>query len=293
MTRSVPAIRAGGVSLRPLLALGFLAPAAPAAAQSLRDFSYERGVRGEQQLRAVVEFGAGRLTLRPGSSERLYALTLRYDAERFQPVGSYDADAREVRLGVAGLRRGGVRVGRRDALPQVALVELSPSVPLSLDILLGAAESRIELGGLTLTDLSLKTGASRTHVSFASPGRGACRTAYVSSGAGELEMHGLGNSGCRRWVFDGGVGAVTLDLGGEWKGDARFVMRMALGGTTIRVPRGLGVRVTVDGFLAGFEGSGFRKREGVWYSPDYESAKRKVEVEMSGALGGLKVEWRE
>jgi hypothetical protein len=115
----------------------------------------------------------------------------------------------------------------------------------------------------------------------------------VASGAGEVEIRRMGNSGCRHWRFDGGVGAVTLDLSGDWERNARLVMQMALGGTTLIMPRRskLGVKISLSGFLAGFEGTGFRKRDGAWYSPGYEAASRKVDVHVTGALGGVKVEW--
>jgi hypothetical protein len=267
---------------------------APLSGQSMREFSYERGKQNETTLRAVIEFAAGTLELRSAPRGRLYGFQLHYDAERFEPIGSYDPRGAEVRLGVNSMRRGGVRVSRRDALPQSALVELNPDVPLSLDASFGAADSRLELGGLTLTDLSLRTGASRTEVRFSTRARGECRSGFVASGAGEVEIRRMGNSGCRHWRFDGGVGAVTLDLSGDWERDARLVMQMALGGTTLIMPRGskLGVKISLSGFLAGFEGTGFRKRDGAWYSPGYEEASRKVDVAVTGALGGVKVEWQ-
>jgi hypothetical protein len=266
----------------------------PLAGQTMRDFTYGRGAQGERTLRAVIEFAAGTLELRSAARGRLYGFQLLYDAERFEPVGTYDPRGAEVRLGVNSLRRGGVRVSRKDALPQNALVELTAEVPLSLDMSFGAADSRLELGGLTLTDLALRTGASRTEVRFSTPLRGVCRSAFVESGAGEVDIRQMGNSGCRHWRFEGGVGAVSLDLGGEWKDDARIVMQMALGGTTIFVPRGkdLGVKISMSGFLAGFEGSGFQKRDGAWFSPGYAKATRKADVSVTGALGGVKVEWR-
>jgi hypothetical protein len=48
----------------------------------------------------------------------------------------------------------------------------------------------------------------------------------------------------------------------------------------------------MSGFLAGFDGSGFKKRDGAWYSPGYDQAARTVDVTVTGALGGVKVEWR-
>jgi len=272
----------------------FLAVAltAPGAAQSIREFDYSRPLRGEKQLRAIIDFGAGRLAVTEGSATRLYGLSLRYDAERFRPIGRYDADAAEVRLGVEGTGSGGIRVDSRRALPQMAAVEFPPGVALSLDVRVGAAESQLDLGGLNLTELEVKTGASRTAIGFDRPTTGHCRTASVSSGAGELTISDAGNSGCRSWRLDGGVGSVDLDLDGAWPEEARLTLNMALGEVTLSAPKSLGLKVRVTGFLAGFEGKGFAKEGKTYTSSNYESAARHLEIDVTSALGGVRVVWK-
>jgi len=277
---------------RPALIPLFALLAGPASAQTMRDYDYRRPIRGERQLRAVVEFAAGRLELQAGPGGRLYGLVLRYDAERFRPIGSFNAATAEVRLGVEGTGQGGIRVDRRSALPQVALVELSPSVDLTLDVSAGAAEGTLDLGGLRLSELDVKTGASRIAISFSKPNAGSCRSASVTSGAGELTVTGMGNSGCRSWRFEGGVGSVTIDLDGAWPAAGRIALNLALGGVTLRAPRGLGLRVTVRGFLAGFDAKGFTKQGKTYTSAGYDRAAHKVEVDVTSALGGVSVEWR-
>jgi hypothetical protein len=239
-----------------------------------------------------VEFAAGRLLVRPGPKDRLYGLALKYDAERFQPIGSYNSATAEVRLGVASHGGGGIRVNREQALPQVAVVEFPAAVDLALDMTMGAAEGTLSLGGLRIESLDLKSGASRTAISFDAPNVANCRTVQITSGAGELTIVGAGNGGCRSWRFDGGVGAVTVDLDGAWPADAQMVMNMALGGVTLRAPKNLGLRVHVQGFLADFDAKGFTKDGKTYTSSNYGSARRHLEVEVSSALGGVEVVWK-
>jgi len=266
--------------------------ATPAAAQQMRNYEYARPLHGERRLSAIIEFAAGRLVVRSADKGRLYGLSLNYDAERFRPIGRYDADAGEVHLGVESVGSGGIRVDRHRALPQQALIELPSGVDLSLDASLGAAESTLELGGLQLSALEVKTGASRTTINFESPTTGACRTASVTSGAGELTVNQAGNSGCRSWRFDGGVGEVNLDLDGDWPADARMTLNMALGGVNLTAPKELGIRVRMSGFLAGFDAKGSSKEGKIYTSSNYASAKRHIEVEVSSALGGVSVVWK-
>jgi hypothetical protein len=66
---------------------------------------------------------------------------------------------------------------------------------------------------------------------------------------------------------------------------------MGLGSLTLRVPRGLGVRVDREGFLAGFDGEGLIKRGSVYYSENYESARHHLNVDLEAALGSVRVVW--
>ncbi|HEX7023681.1 MAG TPA: LiaF domain-containing protein, partial [Gemmatimonadales bacterium] len=111
-------------------------------------------------------------------------------------------------------------------------------------------------------------------------------------GAGEVSVNRLGNSGCRSWRFEGGVGKVNLDLSGAWPADGRMTLSLALGGVTLAAPKDLGLRVTVSGFLSGFEASGFSKEGKTYISDNYSTARRRLEVEVSSALGGVNVVWK-
>jgi hypothetical protein len=269
----------------------FLGAAGGLEAQTLRDFAYSRPLGRERQLKAIIEFAAGKATVGTAERGRLYELDLRYDAEQFEPVGSYDAGSATVRLGVKGRERGGIRVGKK-ALPQNAVIGLPAGLPLELEASLGAAEAELELGGLALTALKLESGASSTVVRFSEPNPGRCSGATLETGAGSLRAERLGNSGCTQWQVESGVGSVVLDLAGSWPADATIDLQLAVGGATIQAPRGLGLRIRMSGFLADFAGSGFGKDGKTYTSTGYESAERKVELEISSALGGVKVEWK-
>lgn len=85
---------------------------------------------------------------------------------------------------------------------------------------------------------------------------------------------------------------MLLDLAGAWPADATIALSLAVGGATIEAPRGLGLRIRMSGFLAEFSGSGFSKNGKTYTSAGYDRATRKVDLEVSSALGGVKVEWK-
>lgn len=274
-----------------LPALALCLGASGAAAQSMRPFSTYRQWHGETRLDARLDYAAGALRLAAGRPTELYRMDVLYDGDRYVPVSDYDAARGGVALGLEAAGRGGLRVLSKGQLRQTASVTFSPKNDLSLAVALGAVDGDIELGGLRVTDLKVEAGASRATVRFSQPNAVRCRTATLSAGAAELSVLGLGNSRCDRIAFEGGVGRVTLDFGGAWTSNAAVAVRMALGEVTLRLPRDIGVRITLDKFLAAFEPQGMVRRGRSYLSPGYDQASRHLDIDVTTAVGGVTVDW--
>jgi Cell wall-active antibiotics response 4TMS YvqF len=271
------------------LALG----ASGAAAQAMRPFSTYRQWHGETRLDARVDYAAGALRLAAGRPNELYRMDVLYDAERYVPVSAFDAAGGGVGLGLRASGEGGLRVVSRNQLRQTASVTFSPRSDLALAVTLGAVDGDLELGGLRLTDLRLEAGASRATVRFSQPNAARCRAATLTAGAAELSVLGLGNSRCDRITFEGGVGRVTLDFGGTWTSSSQVAVKMALGEVALRLPRAVGVRITLDKFLASFEPQGMVRRGTSYLSPGYDQATRHLDIDVTTAIGGVTVDWLE
>ncbi len=84
---------------------------------------------------------------------------------------------------------------------------------------------------------------------------------------------------------------MTLDFTGQWQTDMVADIEMGLGSLTLRLPRGLGVRVRKDGILAGFDSQGLVKREDVYFSENWDQASRRLTVNLDAALGAIRVAW--
>jgi hypothetical protein len=274
-----------------LLLLLLSAVVGAAEAQTMRPFSTFRQLHGETRLNARLEYGSGNLRLQPGDARELYRMSLSYDGDRFLPISDYDSPGGTVHLGLKARGEGGVRVVSRNQLSQAALVSLSPRVELNLDLSLGAVDADLELGGLRLSEIDVKTGASQATVRFSRPNTMRCRSATFSAGAAEVSVIGLGNSRCDEIVFEGGVGKVLLDFSGAPASSARVEVKMAVGGITLRLPRAAGVRISMDKFLSSFEAAGLLRRADAYVSPNYDKANRKLDIELKTAMGGIDVEW--
>lgn len=269
-----------------VLAAALLMAAGPAQAQAWRNLTSARQLQGERALDVKVEYGAGDLTVRPGNAELLYRMQLRYDERQTRPVAEYDRAGGALRLGVAAARR-----NQRMERGGTAVVELAPAVPLDLDLAFGAGRASVELGGLALRTLELSTGASETTVRVGSPNRVQASRVVLEAGAARLHASGLGNLRAEHISLSAGAGDATLEFDGDWARGAAVEVEMGVGTLTLRFPRGLGVRIEKDSFLTSFSPAGMVRRDGAWYSRDYDRAETRVTVRLEAALGDINVQW--
>lgn len=275
------------------LSLALVLGGSVAQAQTMRPFGTFRQMHGETRLNARLEYAAGILRVAPGPPGELYRMDLSYDDTRYLPISDFDTQTGSVVLGLRPEGEGGVRVVSRNQLQQVAAVTLSPRVDLRLDLTFGAVDADIELGGLRVSNLTMKTGASRALLRFSEPNAARCNLAAISAGAAEVSLLGLGNSRCDEIEFEGGMGKVILDFSGRWSSGSKVKVTMAIGELTLRLPRTVGVRLRMDKFLSSFDPVGLVRQGDVFQSPDYAGKQRKLDVDLTTAVGGVKVVWVE
>jgi len=274
-------------------AIALAAWATSASAQSIRSFATFRQLHGETRLRATLDYRAGGLRITPGRANELYRMDASYDENRYSPASTYDAARGVVTLGLQPAGEGGLRVVSTRQLRQDATVAFAPSVDLNLDLTLGAVQADLELGGLSLRALKMEAGASQAVVRFSEPNLSRCRGAQITAGAAELTILGLGNSRCDHLTLEGGMGKLTLDFAGAWTSSTTAEIKMAVGEVTLRLPRKVGVRLTLDRFLSSFDPAGLIRAGNGYQSPGYDRADRKLDIAVTTAVGGVKVEWAE
>lgn len=254
-------------------------------AQDWRTISSTRQTTDEELLRVSLQYGAGRLVIAPATAPNtLYRTSLRYDADVFKPVVSYNPGRLKVGVEGGNLKGRNLKSGHLE-------LGLSRDVPLELDLQFGATEATLELGGLRIRNAEISTGASKTMVKFSTPNPEICERLDLEVGAAQFEAAGIGNLNAERLEVQGGVGEVTLDFSGEWRTNMRADIGMGLGSLILRVPRGLGVSVRKDGILAGFDSQGLTKRGDVYYSENWDKATRRLTINIDASLGSIRMAW--
>ena len=259
---------------------------------SYRTVASAREATDEDRLTITVDLPVGEFRLTPAEGSTLYRANLVYDEVRFRPISEYDKASRHLRVGVDAH---GVK-GKLDLDPgsgQRLELTVSRSIPVSLAFKLGVADSEIELGDLSLERLELTNGAGRTTVAFSAPNRVSCSHVSLTVGAADLEVTGLGNARCERTTLKAGVGDVTLDFTGQWDPDqsAQVEVKLGVGDLTLRFPRGLGVAIEIERFLASVEAPRLVRDGNRLVSENFDSATNKVSLNIKTALGDIRVVW--
>jgi hypothetical protein len=267
--------------------------ALPASGQSWRTLAKARQLRGQDRLEVNIEYAVGELEVSKGPSALLYRFESKYDEDIFELQSNYlESEGRGIlRIDIAG--ENDIDIKRmRDYDDEAGNLELalSPMIPVELNVKMGAAKARLDLGGVRLSGLTLQTGASDTEVRFSRANPEVAESCIFKAGAASVKIRQLGNSNCRRISVSGGVGAIDLDFSGDWTDDASADINVGLGGIELRVPAELGVRIEKNTFLMTFEAPGFEKQAGgVYLSRNWDTADRKLTINISGALGRISV----
>src|SRR6185503_18958828 len=149
--------------------LALLGLAVPASAQSWKTLDVSRQLHDTTEHSIRVRYPVGRISLRASADPVIYAMHLRYDEERMYPIHRYDSDIHRVTLGFEGDERGWK--GRKHLNESSMDLELSSVVPLDLDLQIGAAEARLNVGGLAVSRMRVETGAADARLNFSEPNK--------------------------------------------------------------------------------------------------------------------------
>lgn len=103
-------------------------------------------------------------------------------------------------------------------------------VPIGLKLKVTAGESRIDLGGLMLTDLEVNLSTGDHRLDFSEPLAAELPRVLLAGRMGNIELSNLGNSRALELDATSSMGRFTADLAGVWRqgevSDLSFSHRM-------------------------------------------------------------------
>ena len=170
------------------------------------------------------------------------------------------------------------------------LIRLPEGQPMALDVKIAKGQSRTELGGLALTDLTADFAMGEAVLSFARPLPAPLPRLTLRSAMGELGVEGLGQTGASSLDVDGSMGEIRLDLGGDWRPGTttKAEVRHAMGEVTLIVPRGVRLAPSSSTLviLGGSQAPGARD------DADLPADAPVLELDAAVSMGNLKVQRR-
>lgn len=311
-------MRTLGIALIAVTGLGCQVEHAKHRIHSPRTLTTYRERHGEPRLTADLQFSQGTLRLASAQPGELYRLGLRYNGAEFRPVSTFDSATATMQLrmtsgGKTGEQSGtsisihwppddddeddgsakadGLTFGDIGSFRQSATLAIAPDVDAALKLLLVDVEADLDFDGQRLTRLQISAGVGTTAVQFSKPNPARCEQLAVEGGIGKISLRDLGNSRCEKITLQGGVGEATLDFGGTWTQDVKVDASITVGSLTVRLPRDVGVRLTPKTRIASFDPEGLVRKNDVYLSPNYDTASRHIEIDLTATLGGVTIEW--
>ena len=289
----------------PRLAIAALSVASlfaiPARAQSWRTLTAQRQIAKEDALHVEVRYGLGKLTVRAADPAVLYDVSARYDADIFRFERNYDPAKHQLFVGAdsATAERFTLRPhffsdqNKRSTKGGYLTVALARGIPINLTVNLAMGGSEIDLGGLWLSHLLVLASMGEATITFRTANPQPMHEIVIDASLGGITIKQLGNARAERVRLNVGLGGADVDVRGAWTGEMTLDGTVTMGGLNLSVPRDAGVKVTAYTKLAGLDAKGFVKKDGAYYSANYETAPRKLTVTGGVTLGGIEVNWVE
>lgn len=243
-------------------------------------------VPDETPAEVKIEFGAGELSINPGTDSSLIAGEAQYNVQDFKPEVSVEGG--EVVVSTGNLKIDGIPNIRFDDIVNTWDLSLN-TTPMDLTVNAGGYKGKFDLGGLTIQSLEISDGAAEVDLDFSAPNLTEMRRFRYSTGASSVDMHHLGNANFSLMTFRSGAGEYTLDFSGDLKQDASVIIESGISQITIIIPEGTPASVTFRGGLTDVDLSGDWQVSGNYYQVEGDGPKLNIEVEMGAGSLQLRV----
>jgi hypothetical protein len=200
--------------------------------------------------RLSILFGAGELNLDPGA-ENLVEGTAIYNVPDLKPQVTTEGNGIEIKQ------------GNLKDIPYPSNIKNNwdlklGNTPMDLTVNAGAYTGTYELGGLSLTNLTIKDGASDVKLAFSQANPSDMAIFRYETGASTVKLSGLANANFGTMIFNSGAGDYTLDFSGTLKRDATITISSGLSNIILVIPQNVNATVTTESGLANINaGSGW------------------------------------
>src|SRR5688572_19937186 len=196
-------------------------------------------------LRLTLDLRERTFTIQPGEPGSDIQVRGEYAPGLFELVETQSVDA------ATGVRHATVRfrskapawarffggIGNEAAQPELTIT-IPRGTPIDLTLETAMGRSEVDLGGLTLRDVSLNATMGEHRIDFHEPVVEAIRELRINTSMGNVVIENLGNARAATVNSSSSMGNVTASLGGAWEpgSEANLTFEQSMGQLTVRVP---------------------------------------------------------
>ncbi|HEY9152624.1 MAG TPA: toast rack family protein [Anaerolineales bacterium] len=197
---------------------------------------------GSGTTRLSIHFGAGELHLNPGAQNLVEGIAT-YNIPDLKPQVITDSNGAQIKQ------------GNLQNIPYPSNIKNNwdfklGNMPIDLTINAGAYSGTYELGELSLTNLTVKDGASNVKMSFSQANPNQMTMFRYETGASNVKLSGLANANFDTMVFNSGAGDYTLDFSGTLQRDATITISSGLSNIILVIPQNVHAMVSTESGLA-------------------------------------------
>lgn len=216
-----------------------------------------------EQVRVTIKMNAGDLKVNHGA-EALMRANFTYNVAEWKPEVDYAVTDGSGRLNIRQPRS--EQISLRSDVRYTWDLKFNETIPLDMRIECGAVNGEINLGTLNVTRLDAKLGA------------------------GDFTIDLSGNQSLEHLEFDIGAGNTTIDLNGDWEKNVEVYIQGGVGKTVLRLPKDIGVRVTVNKALGAINTYNLTRDGNVYVNDAYGVSPVTVEINVQSGIGQTDLE---
>jgi hypothetical protein len=228
----------------------------------------------------IIEMGAGRLYISNGSSNLING-TVEYNVADWKPEitrSSNTVSVSQKNSSNAGIPSGNIQNDWN--------LQLGDDL-IDLTINAGAYEGKIDLSGLSITNLQIADGASKSTIHFDTLNPVEMDEISYKTGASDIELLGLGNANTKNIYFASGVGSYTLDFSGDIQDDINVRIQSGMSDMTIIIPDNARAKVKLTNGLSNIDATGTWTISGSTYESGTSGPLITINLDM--AIGNLQL----
>jgi hypothetical protein len=240
----------------------------------------EAALTGVDINQVSIEMGAGTLGIAKGAADLIDG-TVKYNVETWKP--EITRSTNRITLSQKNTSNVGIPDGdiKNDWNLQFG------DAPIDLTINAGAYEGKLDLSGLSISNLQISDGASKATVQFNTLNPVEMDEFTYKTGASNVELMGLGNANTKNIHFDSGVGSYTLDFSGDIQNDMFVRIQSGMSDITIVIPENARAKVELTNGLSNVDANGTWTISGSSYECGTSGPLITIDLDM--AVGNLQL----